>query len=116
MRRITSTLLGLLTLRSTCISPPASAQAGYARPKPFFPTQPIQPIRPGAAQGRKAALLWHHCRLLTLAMNYTLVTTAWKAIELKATYRHYDYNNDTPVRTFTPVEGDAATASGTPPV
>ncbi len=46
----------------------------------------------------------------TLAMNYTLVTTAWKAIELKATYRHYDYNNDTPVRTFTPVEGDAATA------
>jgi MtrB/PioB family decaheme-associated outer membrane protein len=42
----------------------------------------------------------------TLAMNYTLVTTAWKNIELKAAYRHYDYNNDTPVRTFTPVEGD----------
>lgn len=42
----------------------------------------------------------------TLAMNYTLVTTAWKNIELKTTYRQYDYNNDTPVRTFTPVEGD----------
>jgi len=42
----------------------------------------------------------------TLAMNYTFVTTAWKNIELKAAYRHYDYNNDTPVRNFTPVEGD----------
>src|SRR6266481_6018605 len=42
----------------------------------------------------------------TLAMNYTLVTTAWKNIELKAAYRQYDYNNDTAVRTFTPVEGD----------
>jgi MtrB/PioB family decaheme-associated outer membrane protein len=46
----------------------------------------------------------------TLAMNYTLVTTAWKAFELKAGYRQYDYTNNTPVHTFTPVEGDAATA------
>jgi MtrB/PioB family decaheme-associated outer membrane protein len=46
----------------------------------------------------------------TLAMNYTLVTTAWKDFELKASYRHYDYNNNTPVHTFTPVEGDAAAA------
>jgi hypothetical protein len=45
----------------------------------------------------------------TLAMNYTLVTTAWKNVELKAAYRQYDYNNDTPVRTFTPVEGDINT-------
>jgi hypothetical protein len=44
----------------------------------------------------------------TLAMNYTLVTLPWKAVQVKAAYRHYDYNNDTPVRTFTPVEGDAA--------
>jgi opacity protein-like surface antigen len=42
----------------------------------------------------------------TLAMNYTVVTTAWKKVELKAYYRHYDYNNNTPVHTFTPVEGD----------
>jgi MtrB/PioB family decaheme-associated outer membrane protein len=44
----------------------------------------------------------------TLAMNYTLVTTAWKSFEIKAAYRHYDYNNNTPVFTFTPIEGDAA--------
>ncbi|MGC2322721.1 MAG: MtrB/PioB family outer membrane beta-barrel protein, partial [Terriglobales bacterium] len=44
----------------------------------------------------------------TLAMNYTLVTLPWKQFQIKATYRHYDYNNNTPVRTFTPVEGDAA--------
>ncbi|HKW31645.1 MAG TPA: MtrB/PioB family outer membrane beta-barrel protein [Candidatus Acidoferrum sp.] len=42
----------------------------------------------------------------TLAMNYTLVTTAWKNVQLKAGYRQYDYNNNTPVHTFTPVEGD----------
>lgn len=53
----------------------------------------------------------------TLAMNYTLVTTAWKNFEFKTSYRHYDYNNNTAVLNFTPVEGDAAaptTASNTP--
>jgi MtrB/PioB family decaheme-associated outer membrane protein len=44
----------------------------------------------------------------TLAMNYTLVTTAWKNFEFKTNYRQYDYNNNTPVLNFTPVEGDAA--------
>jgi MtrB/PioB family decaheme-associated outer membrane protein len=44
----------------------------------------------------------------TLAMNYTLVTLPWKSIQIKASYRHYDYNNNTPVNTFTPVEGDAS--------
>ena len=48
----------------------------------------------------------------TLAMNFTLVTTAWKSVEAKAAYRHYDYNNNTPVHTFTPVQGDA----GAPPL
>jgi MtrB/PioB family decaheme-associated outer membrane protein len=43
----------------------------------------------------------------TLAMNYTIVSTAWKNIELKAAYRQYDSNNNTPSRSFTPVEGDA---------
>ncbi|HLJ22652.1 MAG TPA: MtrB/PioB family outer membrane beta-barrel protein [Candidatus Acidoferrales bacterium] len=53
----------------------------------------------------------------TLAMNYNVVTTAWKNIQLKASYRQYDYTNDTAVFTFTPVEGDAAaptTAQNTP--
>lgn len=44
----------------------------------------------------------------TLAMNYTLVTTAWKNFEFKTNYRQYDYNNNTPVFNFTSVEGDAA--------
>jgi len=44
----------------------------------------------------------------TLAMNLTLVTLPWKQFQIKAGYRHYDYNNNTPVHTFTPVEGDAA--------
>ena len=46
----------------------------------------------------------------TLAMNYTLVTLPWKSVQIKAGYRHYDYNNNTPVRTFTPVQGDASGA------
>jgi len=50
----------------------------------------------------------------TLAMNYTLTTTAWKNVELKAAYRHYDYNNNTPVHDFTPAEGDSAAPSITP--
>jgi hypothetical protein len=41
-------------------------------------------------------------------MNYNLVTTAWKDIQFKVSYRQYDYNNNIPVFTFTPVEGDAA--------
>jgi len=50
----------------------------------------------------------------TLAMNYTISTSAWKNITLKANYRQYDYNDNTPVRTWTPVQGDAAApAAGT---
>ena len=44
----------------------------------------------------------------TLAMNFTLISLPWKKFQVKAGYRHYDYNNDTPVHTFTPVEGDAS--------
>lgn len=42
----------------------------------------------------------------TLAMNYTLVTLPWKKIQVKAAYRHYDYNNNTESHEFTPVLGD----------
>jgi MtrB/PioB family decaheme-associated outer membrane protein len=44
----------------------------------------------------------------TLAMNYTISTASWKNVTLKANYRQYDYNDNTPVHTFTPVQGDAA--------
>ena len=44
----------------------------------------------------------------TLAMNYTLVSTFWKAIELKANFRDYDLFNNTSILNLTPVQGDAA--------
>lgn len=44
----------------------------------------------------------------TLAMNYTLVSKPWKNFEIKTAYRQYDYNNNTPSRDFTPIEGDAS--------
>jgi MtrB/PioB family decaheme-associated outer membrane protein len=44
----------------------------------------------------------------TLAVNTTLVATPYKKVELKAIYRQYDFNNNTPVRAFQTVMGDAA--------
>jgi len=52
-----------------------------------------------------------HGDVQTLAMNYTLVTRAWKNLEFKANYRQYDYNNNTPVLTFTPAQGDVGAPS-----
>ena len=43
----------------------------------------------------------------TLAMNYKLIETISRKFEIKAAYRHYDYNNNTHVMSFTPVEGDS---------
>ena len=51
----------------------------------------------------------------TLAMNYTVVARLFKNFEVKAGYRHYDYNNNTPVHSFTPVQGDIAAANPTSP-
>jgi hypothetical protein len=51
--------------------------------------------------------------LQTLAMNYTITTATWKNVAFKANYRQYDYNDNTPIRAFTPVQGDAA-APGAP--
>jgi hypothetical protein len=42
----------------------------------------------------------------TLAMNYTLIASPVKKFQIKAGYRHYDYNNNTPILEFTPVQGD----------
>ena len=52
----------------------------------------------------------------TLAMNYTFVASPFKHFQFKAGYRQYDYNNDTPQRNFTPVQGDFSAASLTSPV
>ena len=42
----------------------------------------------------------------TLAMNYKLIETISKKFEIKAGYRQYDYNNNTPTLDLTPIEGD----------
>lgn len=52
-----------------------------------------------------------HGDVQTLAMNYVLTSNPWKNIQLTANYRHYDYNDNTAVRTFTPVQGDVGAPS-----
>src|SRR5690242_12691683 len=49
----------------------------------------------------------------TLAMNWTAVTKPIKNVQLSAKYRHYDYNNNTPLLALTPVEGDVIGANTT---
>jgi len=51
----------------------------------------------------------------TLAMNYTFVATPFKKFQFKAGYRQYDYNNDTRVRDFTPIQGDFSPATPASP-
>ena len=63
------------------------------------------PLPSGSLQGEKQ----------TLAMNYKLIQTLGKKFAIKAGYRQYDYNNDTPVRGFTPVQGDISAADPTSP-
>jgi opacity protein-like surface antigen len=49
----------------------------------------------------------------TLAMNFTAVFKPVKDVELKAAYRHYDYNNNTAEFTLTPILGDTIGADST---
>jgi len=49
----------------------------------------------------------------TLAMNWTAVSKVTKDFHLEAKYRHYDYNNNTPVLNLTPIEGDTIGADPT---
>ena len=44
-------------------------------------------------------------------MNYKLIKALGKKFDIKAAYRQYDYNNNTPVLSFTPVQGDIAPAN-----
>lgn len=44
----------------------------------------------------------------TLAVNTTIVAKPYRSLELKAIYRQYDYNNNTPVHAFQAVMGDSA--------
>jgi hypothetical protein len=47
-----------------------------------------------------------HGKKQTLAMNYTAVFSPLKDVEVKAAYRHYDYNNNTPIYDLIPILGD----------
>ncbi len=58
------------------------------------------PLPAGSLNGKKQ----------TLAMNYTIVENLGKNFDIKAAYRQYDYNNNTPIFSFTPVQGDIAAA------
>ncbi|MBI3669538.1 MAG: MtrB/PioB family outer membrane beta-barrel protein [Acidobacteria bacterium] len=49
----------------------------------------------------------------TLAMNWTLIASLVKDVQLAAKYRHYDYNNNTAVFTLTPILGDTIGANST---
>ena len=49
----------------------------------------------------------------TLAMNWTGLAKIGEHLHLEAKYRHYDYNNNTPVLTLTPIEGDTIGANAT---
>src|SRR6185503_16926582 len=86
----------------------ASINAGWLRQNdPFVPytTNSILlaetgPLPATSLQGEKQ----------TLAMNYKLIKALGKKFDIKAAYRQYDYNNNTRVLSFTPVEGDIAAA------
>lgn len=49
-----------------------------------------------------------HGDVQTLAMNYTLASKVTKNFEVRALYRQFDYNNNTPSYTITEVLGDIA--------
>jgi hypothetical protein len=49
----------------------------------------------------------------TLAMNWTAVSKVSRNFEVEAKYRHYDYNNNTPVFDLAPIQGDIMAANAT---
>lgn len=55
-----------------------------------------------------------HASKQTLAMNYTVTSKITKNLEFKATYRSYDYNNDTPELNWYPIVTDGAYAATQP--
>lgn len=99
----------------------ASITPGWLRQNaPFFPYSTNTAINTcGAALNQActdtAALPESslHGSVQTLAMNYTLVSNPWKDLQLKANYRHYDYNDNTPIfDTWTPAQGDVGVPAG----
>ena len=87
----------------------ASINAGWLRQNDSFLPYTTNAILLAGTGPLPASSL--HGEKHTLAMNYKLIQGVGKKFDIKAGYRQYDYNNDTPVLSFTPVEGDIAAAS-----
>jgi len=87
----------------------ASINAGWLRQNDSFVPYTTNAILLAGTGPLPASSL--HGEKQTLAMNYKLIQTIGKKFEIKAGYRQYDYNNDTPVLSFTPVQGDFAAAN-----
>jgi hypothetical protein len=87
----------------------ASINAGWLRQNdPFIPYTSNAPLEAQTAPLPAASLGGDK---ETLAMNYTVIEKLGKNFEIKGGYRQYDYNNNTPVLSLTPVEGDIAAAA-----
>ena len=57
-----------------------------------------------------------HGEKQTLAMNFKVIQSLGKKFDIKFGYRQYDYNNNTPVLSLTPVEGDISAPTLSSPV
>lgn len=84
----------------------ASINAGWLRQNDPFVPYTTNSLLLAQTSALPAASL--HGEKQTLAMNYKLIKSLGKKFDIKAAYRQYDYNNDTRVLGFTPVEGDIA--------
>lgn len=93
----------------------ASVSPGWVHQDDAFLPYTSNSIRLAATGPLPAASL--NGQRQTLAMNYTLIVSPAKAFQIKAAYRHYDFNNHTPIFSndpadnpdfpaFTPVQGD----------
>jgi MtrB/PioB family decaheme-associated outer membrane protein len=91
----------------------ASINAGWLRQNDSFLPYTTNSILLAGTGPLPASSL--HGEKQTLAMNFKLIQSLGKKFEIKAAYRHYDYNNDTPVLSLTPVQGDFAAADPTSP-
>jgi len=87
----------------------ASINAGWLRQNDPFVPYTMNSVLEGLTSSLPATSL--NGEKQTLAMNYKLIETIGKRFEIKAGYRHYDYNNNTRVLSFTPVEGDSGLPS-----
>jgi MtrB/PioB family decaheme-associated outer membrane protein len=84
----------------------ASVNAGWLRQDDPFVPYTTNSLLLAQTSALPAASL--HGDKQTLAMNYKLIQRLGKKFEIKAAYRQYDYNNNNPVLSFTPVQGDIA--------